>query len=159
MGLPGKLNAWWAIISNIVKCWPVFPTLSMSLNRTQGWEIARGFAGGLAAPLMTHGWNGYTLAWVKNTSSRQRATIGERFTLVWSFASRNDRKSSRIARYGSFFLNGGAPMKSYSWHGVSPHVLWTPRDQKASPHFVQVWRGEARRPERSTPQSAPGRGA
>src|SRR3972149_6368761 len=38
-GLPGKLNAWWAIISNIVKCWPVFPTLSMSLNRTHGWEV------------------------------------------------------------------------------------------------------------------------
>jgi len=76
MNFFGKLNAWWAIISNIVKCWPVFPTLSMSRNRTQGWLSANGFAGGLASPLITHGWNGYTLAWTKKTSSRQRATIG-----------------------------------------------------------------------------------
>src|SRR2546426_4039186 len=78
MNFLGKLNAWWAIISNIVKCWPVFPTLSMSKNRTHGWLSANGFAGGLASPLMTHGWNGYTLAWTKKTSSRQRATIGDR---------------------------------------------------------------------------------
>src|SRR3990172_3910466 len=139
-GRPGKLNAWWAIISNIVKCWPVFPTLSMSTNLTHGWLIARGFAGGLASPLITHGWNGYTLAWTKKTSSRQRATIGYRFTLSWPFWSRKERKSSRIARYESFFLNGEAPMKSYSWHGVSPHVSCVPRDQKAFPHFAHVWR-------------------
>ena len=48
----------------------------MSKNRTHGWLIANGFAGGLASPLMTQGWNGYTLAWTKKTSSRQRATIG-----------------------------------------------------------------------------------
>src|SRR3990172_4366072 len=133
-GLPGKLNAWWAIISNFVKCCPVFPTLSMSLNRTHGWEIARGFAGGLASPLITHGWNGYTLACVKNTSCGQGATIGYRRTRVWPFDSMNERKPSRIARGVRRFLNGGFPRKSYSWHGVSPQVEWSPRDQKNFPH-------------------------
>src|SRR5213596_1454928 len=45
----------------------------------------------------------------------------------------NERKSSRIARGVSRFLIVGLPMKSYSWHGVSPHVAWSPRDQKNFP--------------------------
>src|SRR3989442_9844682 len=81
----------------------------MSTNRTQGWGSAGGFAGGLASPLITQGWNGYTLACVKNTSSRQRATIGYRRTRVWPFASMNEMKSSRIARTVRLFLKGEFP--------------------------------------------------
>src|SRR5437899_4169159 len=31
-------------------------------------------------------------------------------------------------------------MKSYSWHGASPHVSWCPSDQNGVPHFGHVWR-------------------
>src|SRR2546425_14484 len=112
----------------------------MSTNRTQGWEITRGFAGGLASPLITQGWNGYTLACTKNTSSRHRATIGYRRTRVWPFASMKERKSSRIARTVSRFLNGEFPMKSYSWQGRSPQTEWSPRVQKNFLHDVHCRR-------------------
>src|SRR2546425_5157389 len=45
-----------------------------------------------------------------------------------------------MERYVSFFLNGEAPMKSYSWHGASPQVSWCPSDQNGVPHFEQIWR-------------------
>src|SRR3972149_4832172 len=71
---------------------------------------------------------------VKTPPPRRRATIGYRRTRVWPFDSMNERKSSRIARGVRRFLNGGFPRKSYSWHGVSPQVEWSPRDQKNFPH-------------------------
>src|SRR3989475_5924882 len=45
-----------------------------------------------------------------------------------------------MERWVSFFLNGESPMKSYSWHGASPHVSWCPSDQNGVPHFEHVWR-------------------
>ncbi len=50
------LNAWWAIISKAIVCRPVFPTLSMSCIRMQGWLMHSGFAGGGVVPEVTSGW-------------------------------------------------------------------------------------------------------
>src|SRR3972149_1232401 len=68
----------------------------------------------------------------------------------------NERNSSRIARSVRGRFIGEFPRKSYSLHGVSPHVAWSPRDQCHVSHVGHWRRRKPRGRDSSTSESGGG---